>query len=219
MNNTPVYTYEQVASLIDVSLSELRKWTKVRTFRTKKGFKSVPPLIKVDAVNSRHLLSFDDLIQCYFLKIIQKLNDVKLSIVQSALDSIEYLYDKPLCYERGVDLFLENLQCLLKHDWKQIHALRLYVESMKSNVIFFKHDDVELRAREFLPTVHYVDNDYNHLICLNPSINDGKPTMVRTNEDARKVYDGVIGCGYHEGRIYDEYESNAVLLFFTLFGL
>jgi len=219
MNNTPIYTYRQVAYFIDVSLSELRKWTKVRTFKTREGFKSVPPLIKLDCFDNRHLFSFDDLIECYFLKIIQKIPGVKLSIVQSALDSIEYLYNKPLCYERGIDLFLENLQVLLNHDWKQIHALRIYLESMKSNVIFLKEDDEELRAKEFSPRINHVDESYNGNICLNPYLNDGKPIMSRTNEDARKVYDGVIGCGYHESRMYDKCESDAVLLFFTLFDL
>jgi uncharacterized protein (DUF433 family) len=191
--NTPAYSVIDAARYLRMPVGTLRSWLDGRSYKTQKGQQQFAALIQRPSPNHPEL-SFANLVEAHVLRVIRENHQIKLDRVRTALDylSKDLETDHPLIQHRfqtdGVDLFVDSMERLVNVTRSGQLAMK---ETLKFLLTRIEWDDREIASKLF-PFVQ-AEGDVAKILCIDPRISFGKPT--------------IVGTGIPTGAIVDLYEA------------
>jgi uncharacterized protein (DUF433 family) len=191
--NTPAYSVTDAARYLRMPVGTLRSWLDGRSDKTQKGQQQFTALIQRPNPNHPEL-SFANLVEAHVLRVIRENHQIKLDRVRTALDylSKDLETDHPLIQQRfqtdGVDLFVNSMERLVNVTRSGQLAMK---ETLKFLLTRIEWDDREIASKLF-PFVQ-AEGDVARILCIDPRISFGKPT--------------IVGTGIPTGAIVDLYEA------------
>jgi uncharacterized protein (DUF433 family) len=188
------YSLREAAALIGVPMSTLHKWTKGRTFPTKRGTQASAPIIETPAP---HFLSFTNIVEAHILAGFRR-ERVALEKIRRAVRFVDrhYRVKHALALEDfqtdGVDLFIERLDHgLVNASRDGQNAMRAIVETHLRRVEY-KHG----RAIRLFPLIRPTrvgaqilpQGDAPRTVVIDPHRAFGRPVLNGTSVPVEDIF-------------------------------
>lgn len=173
--DVPAYTLAEAAGLIGVPASTLQKWTRGRSFQTKRGTSTSSPIIKTPV---KGFLSFTNIVEAHILAGLRK-ERIGLDKIRTAVHCVERSFGVQHALAReqfktdGVSLFVDKLGKLLNVSHDGQVAMREVLDRHLKRVVF---DDG--RAVRLFP-LHRPEAP--RTIVIDPRRAFGRPTLAGTS--------------------------------------
>jgi uncharacterized protein (DUF433 family) len=164
----------------------LRSWIDGRSYQTQEGQQQFASLIQRPSPNHPEL-SFANLVEAHVLRVIRENHQIKLDRVRTALDylSSNLETDHPLIQHRfqtdGVDLFVDSMERL-------VNVTRSGQLAMKETLKFLLTRIEWGIASRLFPLIQ-TEGDATKILCIDPRISFGKPTIVGTGIPTAAIAD------------------------------
>jgi uncharacterized protein (DUF433 family) len=187
--NTPAYSVTDAARYLRMPVGTLRSWIDGRSYQTQEGQQQFASLIQRPSPNHPEL-SFANLVEAHVLRVIRENHQIKLDRVRTALDylSSNLETDHPLIQHRfqtdGVDLFVDSMERLVNVTRSGQLAMK---ETLKFLLTRIEWDERGIASRLF-PLIQ-TEGDATKILCIDPRISFGKPTIVGTGIPTAAVAD------------------------------
>ncbi len=187
--NSPAYPVTDAARYLRIPVGTLRSWFNGRSYVTQKGQQKFEPLIQRPNLNQPEV-SFSNLVEAHILRVIRENHQIKIDRVRTALDYLSQVLktDHPLIQHRfqtdGIDLFIDSMDQLVNVSRSGQLAMR---ETLKFLLTRIEWDERGVASRLFplIPT----EGDTAKILCIDPRISFGKPTIVGTGIPTASLVD------------------------------
>ncbi len=177
--DVPAYSIREAASLVGISPSTLRSWTRGRSFPRRAGGRGSSPAV-IDLSDPEGLfLSFTNVVEAHVLSGLRRKYEIKLDTIRAA---VRYVRDRfhvphPLALERfktdGVSLFIERFGRTINASQEGQLAIREVLDAYLERI---DYDDG--RAVRLFP----LHRDHApRMIVVDPRRSFGRPTIAGTS--------------------------------------
>jgi uncharacterized protein (DUF433 family) len=186
--DTPAYGVAEAARYLKIAPATLRSWVAGRSYPTGEGEAYFEPLIQLPEEETR-LLSFNNLIEAYALRSLRREHGVSIKAVRKAVDYAESKLNIPrllLSHElltHAGDLFVQRYGELINLSRSGQLALRKILEAHLRRIDWKNELPVRLYP--------YFEYDHNKLIAIDPSIQFGRPILIRKGISTSVIADRI----------------------------
>jgi uncharacterized protein (DUF433 family) len=186
--DTLAYGVAEAARYLKIAPATLRSWVVGRSYPKGEGDAYFEPLIQLPEEETR-LLSFNNLIEAYALRSLRREHGVSINAVRKAIDYAESKLNIPrlllshdLLTTAG-DLFVQRYGELINLSRSGQLALRKILEAHLRRIDWKGELPVRLYP--------YFEHDYDKLIAIDPSIQFGRPVLIRKGISTSVIADRI----------------------------